>query len=188
MLLTLQVSALLLPEPSTGFLDPSRKGNLDILRHRFLAASHAARVLRVAHHHLDPLDSLLAIVKAARNLLRQALDDALVLPPYILVAESRKQVLLVQLIELRGLLRDIPQQLGDFFLDIDPARRQEVHFYHHVAIFVRFGDQAPALLWLRWEVETIGGSEARFLGWVVGEGLAVGDVAGRGRMELVLTW
>lgn len=93
----------------------------------------------------------------------------------------------MQLIELRGLLRDIPQQLGDFFLDIDPARGQEVHFYHHVAIFVRFGDQAPTLLWLGWEVETIGGSEARFLGWVVGEGLAVGDVAGRGRMELVLT-
>jgi hypothetical protein len=46
-------------------------------------------------------------MKAARNILRQTLDNTLILPPEIFIAEPGQQVFLVQLIELRGLLRNI---------------------------------------------------------------------------------
>jgi hypothetical protein len=84
---TSQISALFLPEPGTGFLDPLRQGDLDILRHGLLAACDTRLF---ANHRLNPLDSLLAIVEAPSNILRQTLDCAFVLSAYIFVSEPRQ--------------------------------------------------------------------------------------------------
>jgi uncharacterized protein (DUF302 family) len=64
-------------------------------------------LLGLAHHHINPLNSILTGMKAARNILRQTLNHTLILPPEIFIAESGQQVFLVQLIQLRGLLRNI---------------------------------------------------------------------------------
>jgi len=126
-------------------------------------------------------------MEAARDLLRKALNYALVLSPDILIAEPREQVLLVQLVQLGGLLRNICQVLGDFFLHIDPARWKQVHLNHHVAIIVEtaVGDQAPAFLRVRGGLEAIGGAEESWLfGGMVCKGLSVGYVAVCGRIRL----
>jgi hypothetical protein len=51
--------------------------------------------LRLADHSLDAHDRALAIMKGARDILRQALDNALVLPAQLLVAEAGEKVFLV---------------------------------------------------------------------------------------------
>lgn len=98
--LTPQISALLLPEPSTRLLNPRREGNLYILRHRLLPTTHTTLRLGVLDHNLNPLNSLLTIMEAPSDLLRQSLNYTLILSAKILVPKPRKQVLVVQFIQL----------------------------------------------------------------------------------------
>lgn len=106
---TPQIRALFLPKSRTSFLYPPRQRDLDILRHRLLTITHTTLLLRLPNHLLNPLNRLLAIMEAARNLLRQPLDHALVLPADVLVPEPGEQVLVVQFIQLGGFERDIAQ-------------------------------------------------------------------------------
>lgn len=78
-----------------------------------------------------------------------------------------------------GLLRSVREQLRHFVLHVDPARREEVHFYHCVAVIFEaaLADEPSALVGL--VGEAVGWADITWLlGWVVGEGLAVGNVAG----------
>lgn len=121
-------------------------------------------------------------MEAASDLLRQLLDSTFIPFAQIFVPEPREQVLLMQLIQFRGLLCNIGQEFGNLLLYVNPARREQVHFNHHVAIFfetARLGDQAAAFLRLRC-VEAIGRTAKAWLfGGVVCEGLAVGDIANK---------
>lgn len=128
-------------------------------------------------------------MEAPSDFLRESFNHTLILSPDIFIAEPGEQVLLVQLIQLSGLLRNLREQVRDFILHVHPARRQQIHLNDHVPIFfeaARLGDQSPAFLRLRGRVEAIGGAqETWLLGGVVREGLAVGYVAGCGRIQLV---
>lgn len=107
---TFQIRALLLPKLCTSLLHPTSEGYLDIPRHHLLPTTRPAALLpRLAHHHLNPLNRLLAIVEPARDILRQTLDRPLLLDPGILISEPRQQVLLVQFVELRRLERNVAQ-------------------------------------------------------------------------------
>lgn len=179
---TPKISALLLTKACARLLDTRCKRNLYVLRHRLLAVTHGTLLLRVSHHRFDPLYRPLTIVEVAGNILGQTFNNALVLATDVLVPEAREQVLLMQLVELCGLLRNIGEQVRDFFLDVSPARWQQIHLDDHIAVILeaaRLGDQTPAFLGLRGRVEAIigRGAESRFLSWVVRERLAVGDVA-----------
>lgn len=102
-------------------------------------------------------------MEGARDILRQPLDDAFVLLAQIFVAEAWEEMFLVELVELGGVLGDFGEELGDFFLDVYPARWEEVHFDDHVAIFVV--DEAPAFFRLGGFGGAIG--ELWLFGWVV---------------------
>lgn len=86
---TLQIGALLLPEPSTSLLYPGSQGYLDILRHGLVPGTHSALLLGLAHHRFNPLDRRLTLMESASYILRESFDHSLVLLPYFLVAESR---------------------------------------------------------------------------------------------------
>lgn len=180
--LTLQISTLFLPKPRTRILHPRRQRDLNIFRHGLVSIRNAALLLRLAHHRLDPLNRLLAVVERTCDLLREPLNHRLFLPARILVPEPRQQVLLVQFVEVGRFLRNVRQQFRHLVLHVDPARGQHVHFNHGVAIVfeaARVSDQPPAFLGVgRGVGEAIGrADESWLLGWVVCERLAIGDVS-----------
>lgn len=151
---TLQISTLLFPKPRTRLLHPRCKRDLDILRHHLVALAHTARLLsRLPDHHLDLLHRLLALVEPVRDLLRQPLNGALLLLPGLLITKPGEQMLLVQLVQPGGLLRDVGQQLRHLLLHVHPTRREQVHLDHGVAvIFETAGDQPAPLLRYGWGI------------------------------------
>lgn len=131
---TLQICRLLLAEQRADLADAGGQGYLEILRHHLLAAADAALLLGLAHHALYAFDCLLALLEAPRNLLGEVLDFALLPLLHLLIVEAGEHVLLVQLVELAGLLRDVGEMLGDLVLDVEPSRWQQVHFDDRVAV------------------------------------------------------
>lgn len=83
---------------------------------------------------LNLLYALVALVKPLGDLLCQVLDLALLGPLGLLVIEAREDVLLVQPVELLALLRNFGEEFRDVVVDLGPARREEVHLDHDVAI------------------------------------------------------
>jgi hypothetical protein len=134
--LTLQIGRLLLAEHGADLTDARGERDLEVLGHDGVALSHVALLLRVAHHGVDALDGLLAALEAARNVLSQVLNVALLALLDVLVVEARQHVLLVQLVELARLAGDVGQLLRDLVLHVEPARRQQVHLNHRVAVVV----------------------------------------------------
>lgn len=104
---TLQIRALFLPEACTRFLHSCRKGYLDILRHDLVPPAHTPILLRITHHRLNPLNAPLTLMKPARDLLRQPLNNPLLFLAHILISKPRQYMLLMQLVQLRRLLRDL---------------------------------------------------------------------------------
>lgn len=143
----------------------------------------------------------MAIMKTLGNLLRQALDVPLLGPLGFLVVEPGQHMLLVQALELLRLARDVGQDLRDLVGDVGPPRRQQVHFYHGVAVVVVVGraggeEAAPVVVGVeedrgarrcRAAAEAVGRRRAVgagifvAVGGMVGVGLAVGEVAGEVR-------
>jgi hypothetical protein len=179
---TLQICRLLLTEQGADLADARGQGYLQVLGHGLLAAADAALLLGLADHPLYALDGLLAHLEAARDLLRELLDFALLALLHLLVVESREHVLLVQLVELAGLLCDVGEVFGDLVLDVEPPRRQQVHLNHGIAVVVVGTSPAyePLLLGRAAAIAKAigdGAAMALLLGRVVRVRLAVGDEA-----------
>ena len=83
---------------------------------------------------LDLLDALVALVEAPCDVLREALDLDLLVLLGLVVVEAGQDVRLVQLVEPLALDGDLGEELGDFVRDVGPARGQQVHLDHGVAI------------------------------------------------------
>lgn len=81
---TLQVGALLLPEPCACFLDPSCQADLNVLGHRLLGPGHVALV----NHLLHPLYASMAIVETPRDGLGQSFDLVLLGLLRLLIVET----------------------------------------------------------------------------------------------------
>lgn len=78
----------------------------------------------------------MAVVEAARDVLRQLLDIPLLGLLGALVVEARQHMLLVQPLELLRLLGDVGEQVRHLVRDVGPARGQQVHLDHGVAVVV----------------------------------------------------
>ena len=75
----------------------------------------------------------MAVVKAARNRLRQPLNLVLLgALGHCVLVEPGQHVLLVQPVEQLALARHLAQDLGHLVRNVGPARRQEVHLDHGV--------------------------------------------------------
>lgn len=178
---TFEVGGLLLAEHGADFADSRRQRDLEVLRHGLLAAGDGALLGGFAHHALYALDGLLALLERLGDVLGKVLDLALL--PFLdgLIVEAGQHMLLVELVQLARLLRNVGEGFGDFVLDIEPARRQQIHLNHSIAVvFVGTRGHEPlALLGHAALAEAIGGKAgiARLLGRVVRVGLAVGDEA-----------
>lgn len=133
---TLQIGTLLLPEARARLLHPGRKRYLDVLGHDLLRPRHGAGVLGLADHGLDALDAPVAVVEPARDVLRQLLDIPLLGLLGALVVEAGQHMLLVQPLELLRLLGDVGEQVRHLVRDVGPARGQQVHLDHGVAVVV----------------------------------------------------
>lgn len=202
---TLQIGTLLLPETRTRLLYPAGERDLDILGHDLLGPRHGAGGLGLADHLLDPLDAAVALVEPLGDVLRQALNVPLLGLLGALVVEAGEHVLLVQALELLALAGDVGEEVGDLVGDVGPARGQQVHLDHGVAVVVVVpaGEEAPPVRGLVGREENGaagGGAEALGLGegcaadifvpvdGVVGVGLSVGEVSiveGKGRATIV---
>ena len=99
-LLTVQVSALFLPERCADFLYPRCEGYLYISRHLFIPFTQSPLRLCFLDHLLNSLDSVLAITKSAGYLLRQLLNILLLSFLNIVIVEAREDMLLVKLVQL----------------------------------------------------------------------------------------
>lgn len=64
----------------------------------------------------------------------------------LLVVEAREHMLLMHLIELPRLLCNVGQVLGYLVLDVEPARRQQVHFDDGITVVLEGVDEPLALL------------------------------------------
>jgi hypothetical protein len=144
--LTLQISSLFLAKHGAHFANARGKRDLEVLGHDLFALVDAALLLGLADHCVYALNGLLAFLEEAGDGLGDLLNLALLALLDILVIEARKHVLLVQLVELPRLLCDFGQVLGDLVLHVEPARRQEVHFYNGIAVVLEGGNEALALL------------------------------------------
>lgn len=178
-LLTLQVSRLLLAEHCAHFTDSSGQGDLQVLCHDFFALIDGALLLRFTHHHLYPLNRLLTSLEAPCDVLCKLLDLALLPLLHVFVVEAWEHVLLVQLVELARLFRDVCEIVRDLVLYIEPAWRQQVHLDDCIAvIFVGTTrhEPLPLLRHASAVAEAIGAGSAiaRLLLGVVRIGLAVG--------------
>lgn len=91
--LTFQIYALLLPKRRRHILHPARQRDLDILGNDLVAGRHGARGLGVAHHALNAQDGALALVKAARDFLGDALNGRLLFALDPVVVKARQHVL-----------------------------------------------------------------------------------------------
>ena len=175
-ILTFQIGGLLLAEEGAHLADTRGQGDLQVLGHHLLAVADAALLLGLAHHGVYALDGLLALLEDAGDVLGELLDLALLALLDLLVVEAGQHVLLVHLVEAAGLLGDVGEVLGDLVLDVEPARRQQVHLDDVVAIVLEGIDEPLALL----VAEAIGHGPAvarGLLGRVVRVRLAVGDEA-----------
>src|SRR3954471_7312158 len=94
-LLTVQISALLLPEGCADFLYPRCESYLYISRHLFIPFTQPPLRLCFLDHFLNPLDSVLAITKPASYFLCQLLNISLLSFLNIVVVEARQDMLLV---------------------------------------------------------------------------------------------
>jgi hypothetical protein len=169
---------LLLAEQGADFAHARRQGDLEVVGHHVLAGVDGALLLGLAHHAVDALDGLLAALEAPGDVLGEGLDLALLPLLDRLVVEAREHVLLVQLVELARVAGDICQVLCDVVLDVEPARRQQVHLDDGVAVVVEGGRGHEALALLVAEAGGHGAAIARGLvGRVVGVRLAVRDEA-----------
>ncbi len=160
LVLTFEVTALFLPESRTNFLYPAGERDLNVTRHCLIPLAHTSLVLSVSHHHLDPLDSFLAIVKATGDLLGRSLDCDLFLHLHILVIEPRQNVLLMQLLQLSRLVSYCPEKLCHLVLNVDPSWWQQVHLNDSISVIIEGPrrHEATPLLGLRSLVcEAIGG-------------------------------
>ena len=84
----------------------------------------------------------------------------------------------MQLLQSPGLVRNLGKQVGHLVLDIEPARRQQVHLDDHVAIVAVGDETSPLFRHGRVSVGcAIGGREDVAFGGMVGVRLAVGDVS-----------
>jgi len=93
--LTLEVCALPLAKPGACFLHSRGQVDLYILGHDLVGSADLAGGLAFAHHLLNTLDAAVAVVKAARDGLRQLLDLALLGLFGLIIVEPREYVLLM---------------------------------------------------------------------------------------------
>lgn len=140
-ILTLQVRALLRPEPGTGILHPAGQGYLQVLRNDLLCLAQGALGSLFAHEGLHPLYAPMAVMESLGDSLREALDLALVGSPCArtsvgVVVEPGQDVSLVQALQLSRLVRDARQRLVDLVRDVRPARREDIHLDHRIAAVV----------------------------------------------------
>jgi len=131
---TFEIVALFFPEPRTRLLHPRGQIDLDVLGHDLVGATDLARGLALAHHLLDALDAAVAVVEAARDGLCELFNLPLLGPLRVVVVEAGQHVLLVQPLELLALVRDVGQQLRDLVRHVGPARREQVHLDHGIAV------------------------------------------------------
>jgi hypothetical protein len=145
--------------------------------HCLFALADATCLLGLFNHNVYPLDGLLAVLELSCDGLCHMLNLLFLALLDIFVVEPREDVLLVQLLKLPCLRRNVPEILGHFVLDVQPARGQQVHLDHGVPIvLVCAGGHEPAALLV---AEAIGDGPAvgQLLLRVVRVGLAVRDVA-----------
>lgn len=143
----------------------------------------------------------MAVVETAGDVLRQPLDIPFLGLLGALVVEARQHMLLMQPLELLRLLGDVGQEIRHLVRDVSPARRQQVHLDHRVAVIVVVAarEEAAAVRGLVGGEEhgsAGGGAEALGageivatailipMGGMVSVGLPVGEIAaGRVRRE-----
>lgn len=131
---TLEICALLRAEPSTRLLHPCRKVDLDVLGHSLIRAAHLAIRLALAHHLFDALYAAATLVEAAGDVLCQRLDIVLLGLFCLVVVKSWEHMFLVQPLQLLALGRNAGQQLRHFVRHVHPARREQIHLDHGVAV------------------------------------------------------
>src|SRR5271163_3968503 len=136
-LLTVQISALLLPEGCADFLYPRCASYLYISRHLFIPFTQPPLRLCFLDHFLNSLDSILAITKAAGYLLRQLLNILLLSFLNIVIVEAREDVFLVKLVQLCRLQGNVLQYISDFVLNVHPSWRKQIHFDDCVSIVLK---------------------------------------------------
>jgi hypothetical protein len=145
--LTVQIIALLPPKYCTHFLHPAGQRHLDVLRHDLVPLLQVPSLSGVPDHNLDAFDSLLAALKGTGDFGCEFLNLPLLLLLDGLVVEPREDVLRVQLVQLGRLEGDFFQHVVDLVLDVDPARRQQVHLDHGISIvFIRTRGHEPPRL------------------------------------------
>lgn len=76
---------------------PPSQRDLYIPSHSLLSFTDSPLMFILPNHHLDPLNSFLAIMESARDILRQPFYLALLISLDILVIEAGKYMFLVQL-------------------------------------------------------------------------------------------
>src|ERR1700733_512122 len=133
-LLTVQISALFLPERCADFLHPRCESYLYISRHLFIPFTQSPLRLGFLDHFLNSLDSILAITKPAGYLLRQLFNILLLSFLDIVIVEARENMLLVKLVQLCRLQSNILQYISNFVLNIHPSWRKQIHFDYCVSI------------------------------------------------------
>lgn len=147
---TLEVSALLLPEPCARLLHSGGERNLDVLRHDFVCLGQGTSTLLLSDHLLDTLNTSVAVVEALGNILCQTLDLPLLGPLGVLIVEAREYVLLVQPLQFLALACYIGQQICHLICNVGPAWREQVHFDHSITVIVVVGraggEQAAAVV------------------------------------------
>lgn len=145
-----EVCTLLLSKAGARFLDPCGKGDLYILGHGLLGPADGTRLLRLAHHLLDLLDTSMTVMEALCDLLGELLDLGLLGALGVVVIEARKDMLLVQLLEALALGSDVGEQVSDLVGNVGPAWGKQVHLNYGVAIVVECaGRQQAAAIFVR---------------------------------------
>jgi hypothetical protein len=125
-------------------------------------------------------------MKPPCNILRQPLNLPLFPPLRILVIKPRQHMFLVQLLQLLRFRGNASEELSHFVADVGPAGREKVHFYYGIAVVFECGrghETAGFFKAAEAAAEAVGvaiaagAAIAGFLGWVMGVGLAVGDIS-----------